>query len=60
MKKKKLDLRKQDSGPFDQSLSDFWNDNQDKYKEQGKEEYVLTPEEIDNYSETEIQKSFNV
>lgn len=56
----KLDLRKQDSGPFDQSLSDFWNDNQDKYKEQGKEEYVLTPEEIDNYSETEIQKSFNV
>tara|TARA_R110002020_G_scaffold136763_3_gene305258 strand:- start:248 stop:1012 length:765 start_codon:yes stop_codon:yes gene_type:complete len=56
----KLDLRKQDSGPFDQSLSDFWDDNQDKYKEQGKEEYILTPQDVENYSETDIQKSFNV
>ena len=56
----KLESRKQDSGPFDQTLADFWDDSQEKFKSQGKEEYILKPQDIENYSETDIQQSFNV
>jgi|TARA_R110002020_G_scaffold383747_1_gene594404 hypothetical protein len=56
----KLDNRKLDSGPFDQSLSDFWDDSQDKFQTQGKEEYILKPDDVENFSDTEIQKSFNI
>jgi|TARA_R110001583_G_scaffold8588_10_gene41076 hypothetical protein len=56
----KLDNRKQDSGPFDQTLADFWDDSQEKFKSQGKEEYILKPEDIENFSETDIKQSFNV
>ena len=56
----KLNSRKMDSGPYDQTLSDFWDDSQDKFQQQGKKEYVLTHDDVDNFSETEVQQSFNV
>jgi len=56
----KLDSRKMDSGPYDQTLSDFWDDSQDKFEAQGKEEYILTTDDVDNFSDSEIQKSFNL
>jgi|ETNvirenome_6_85_1030632.scaffolds.fasta_scaffold05734_3 hypothetical protein len=54
----KQELRKYDSGPYTQSLENFWDDSQEKFEEQGKQEYILTPEEVDNFSDTEIKKTF--
>lgn len=54
----KLQLRSLDSGPFNQKLSDFFNDNQDKFEQQGKEEYILTKDEVEDFSPHEIKKSF--
>ena len=56
----KIESRKQDSGPYNSSLADFWDDSQEKFKSQGKEEYVLTPDDVNNYSETDMKQSFNV
>ena len=55
----KVELRKLDSGPYNQSLVDFWDDSQDKFEAQGKQEYILTPEDVDNFSDTDIKKSFD-
>ena len=55
----KIELRKLDSGPYNQTLVDFWDDSQDKFEAQGKQEYVLTPEDVDNFSDTDIKKSFD-
>ena len=38
----KLNLRSLDSGPFNQKLSDFFDDKQDDMEKSGKNEYVLT------------------
>jgi len=54
----KQELRKYDSGPYTQSLENFWDDSQEKFEEQGKQEYILTPDEINNFSDTEIKKTF--
>ena len=56
----KLKLRKQDSGPYNQTLSDYWDDSQDKFKEQGKEDYVLSSSDVENYSDSDIKKSFDI
>ena len=54
----KLQLRSLDSGPYNQKLSDFFNDNQDKFEQQGKDEYILTKDEVEDFSPHEIKKSF--
>jgi hypothetical protein len=54
----KLELRSLDSGPFNQKLSQFFEDKEDEFEASGKEQYILTPDEIENYSPNEIQKSF--
>ena len=53
-----MDLRKYDSGPFNNTLTDFFVDKQEVFDKTGKKEYVLTPEEVENYNEAEIKKSF--
>jgi len=58
--REKLNNRKMDSGPFNKSVADFWDDSQEKFEAQGKTEYTLTHDDIDNFSDMEIQKSFNV
>ena len=56
----KMDLRKQfDSGPFNKTLEDFWTDEQDKFKKQGKVDYVLTTKDVEDYNESDIKQSFN-
>lgn len=55
----KLELRSLDSGPFKQKLSDFFEDKKVEMEKSGKNEYVLTSDDIDNYSPSEIQKSFD-
>jgi hypothetical protein len=53
----KLELRSLDSGPYTTKLSDFFNDKQDDFDKTGKE-YVLTTDEVQDYSPTEIKKTF--
>ena len=55
----KLELRSLDSGPFKQKLSDFFEDKMPEMEKSGKNEYVLTSDEIENYSPSEIEKSFD-
>ena len=55
----KLELRSLDSGPFNQKLSDFFDDKKDDMEKSGKNEYVLTTDEVEYYSPSEIKGSFN-
>lgn len=55
----KLQLRSLDSGPFKQNLADFFDEKKDEMEETGKNEYVLTQDEVESFSPSEIQKSFN-
>lgn len=55
----KLQLRSLDSYPYNQKLSDFFMDKQDEFEKTGKNEYVLTSDEIENYSDRDIKKSFD-
>jgi len=54
----KLELRSLDSGPFKQKLSDFFVDKQEEMKQSGKNEYVLTTDEVEDYSPEEVRTSF--
>lgn len=54
----KLELRTIDSGPFNQKLSDFFEDKQDDFEKTGRDEYILTQDEVEDYSNSEIKKSF--
>jgi hypothetical protein len=55
----KLQLRSLDSGPFKQNLSDFFDEKKDEMEQTGKNEYVLTQDEVESFSPSEIEKSFN-
>jgi|LauGreDrversion4_2_1035121.scaffolds.fasta_scaffold37839_4 hypothetical protein len=55
----KLHLRSLDSYPFNQKLTDFFVDKQDDMDKTGKNEYVLTDEDVENFSPNEIKGTFN-
>jgi hypothetical protein len=55
----KLELRSLDSGPFHQKLSDFFQDKQEDLEKSGKNEYVLTSDEVENIVPSDIKKSFD-
>jgi hypothetical protein len=55
----KLELRSLDSGPFKQKLSDFFVDKQSEMEKSGKNEYVLTTDDVEEYSPEEIKSTFN-
>jgi hypothetical protein len=54
----KLELRSLDSGPFNQKLTDFFEDKQEDMEKSGKNEYVLTKDDVESYSPGDIKKSF--
>jgi hypothetical protein len=54
----KLELRSLDSGPFNQKLTDFFEDKEEDMEKSGKNEYILTQDEVEDYSPTEIKKTF--
>lgn len=54
----KLELRSLDSGPFNQKLSDFFQDKEEDMEKSGKNEYILTQDEVEDYSPSEIKKTF--
>lgn len=55
----KLELRTLDSHPFTQKLSDFFDDKQSEMKKSGKNEYVLTSDEVEDINPREIKDTFN-
>ena len=56
----KLELRSLDSYPYNQKLTDFFDDKKDEMEKSGKNEYVLTSDEVENYSPNEVKKTFNL
>jgi len=55
----KLALRSLDSGPFKQNLADFFDEKKGEMEKSGKNEYVLTQDEVENFSPSDIEDSFN-
>jgi hypothetical protein len=54
----KLELRSLDSGPFKQKLSDFFAEKEPELEASGKNEYIITQDEVEDFSPNEIKKSF--
>jgi len=55
----KLELRTYDSYPFNQKLSDFFDDKMEDMEKSGKNEYVLTTDEVEDFSPKEIKTTFD-
>ena len=55
----KMELRKHDSGPFANTLTDFFTDKEEVFDKTGKKQYILKQEDIENYDEIDIKDSFN-
>lgn len=56
----KIEMRKLDSGPYNQTLANFWEDGQEKFQAQGKQEYVLTTDDVNNFSDSDMKQSFDI
>jgi len=54
----KLELRSYDSYPFNQKLSDFFEDKKEEMELTGKKDYVLTSDDVTDINQTDIKKSF--
>lgn len=54
----KLELRTYDSYPFNQKLSDFFEDKKDEMEKTGKHDYVLTSDEVTDINVNDIKNSF--
>jgi hypothetical protein len=54
----KLELRTYDSYPFNQKLSDFFDDKKGEMEKTGKNEYILTTDEITDINPTDVKKTF--
>ena len=54
----KLELRSYDSYPFNQKLSQFFDDKQDEMEKTGKNDYVLTSDEVEDINVNDIKNSF--
>jgi hypothetical protein len=55
----KLELRTYDSYPFNQKLSDFFDDKQVEMEKSGKNEYILTQDDVTDINVNDIKGSFN-
>ncbi len=55
----KLEMRSLDSYPFSQKPQEFFTHKQEEMRASGKNEYVLTKNEIENYSKEHLANSFN-
>ena len=54
----KLELRTYDSYPFNQKLSDFFDDKKEDMEKTGKNDYVLTPDQVTDINVNDIKSSF--
>ena len=55
----KLEMRSLDSYPFNEKPQQFFDQKQAQMRQSGKNEYVLTKDDVDNYSPDDIKQSFN-
>jgi hypothetical protein len=55
----KLEMRSLDSYPFNEKPQEFFAHKQDEMRASGKNEYVLTKNDIQNYSKETLAKTFN-
>lgn len=54
----KLELRTYDSYPFNQKLSDFFDDKKEEMEATGKNDYVLTTDQVKDINIADIKNSF--
>ena len=54
----KLELRTYDSYPFNQKLSDFFDDKSEEMQKTGKNDYVLTSDDVEDINVGDIKNSF--
>lgn len=54
----KLELRTYDSYPFNQKLSDFFDDKKEEMEKTGKHDYVLTTDQVMDINTKDIKDSF--
>jgi len=54
----KLELRTYDSYPFNQKLSDFFDDKKEEMEMTGKNDYVLTTDQVKDINVADIKNSF--
>jgi vacuolar-type H+-ATPase subunit I/STV1 len=54
----KLELRTYDSYPFNQKLSDFFEDKKEEMEKTGKHDYVLTSDQVTDANDKEMKDSF--
>ena len=55
----KLMLRSLDSYPYSQKLTDFFDDKKPEMEETGKNEYILTSDDVEDFSPNEMTKTLN-
>ena len=55
----KLEMRSLDSYPFNQNPQQFFAQKQGEMRQSGKNEYVLTKQEVEDYPKDTIRQSFN-
>ena len=55
----KLEMRSLDSYPFNEKPNQFFAHKQDEMRKSGKNEYVLTKDDVANYSNDQIKQTFN-
>jgi hypothetical protein len=54
----KLELRTYDSYPFNQKLSQFFDDKSEEMEKTGKNDYILTTDDVKDISPSDIKNSF--
>jgi hypothetical protein len=54
----KLEFRSYDSYPFNQKLSQFFDDKQEEMEKTGKNDYVLTSDDVTDINVSDIKNSF--
>jgi hypothetical protein len=54
----KLELRSLDSYPYNQKLTDFFQDKSQEIEKSGKNEYILTSDEVQSFTDRDIRDSF--
>jgi len=55
----RLEMRSLDSYPFNEKPQEFFAHKQGEMRQSGKNEYILTKDEVENYPKDAIMKSFN-
>jgi hypothetical protein len=55
----RLEMRSLDSYPFNQKPTDFFSQKQEEMKASGKNEYVLTKDEVNDFSPETLRDTFN-